>query len=56
MADFWVEKLVTPRKKQNCAKSYILKKIQLSFSSKIEVPSSAQLGSETFQLDIAWEI
>ena len=28
-------------------------KIQLGFSSKIEVPSSARLGSETFQLSSA---
>ena len=34
-------------------KLFVTKKIQLGFSAKIEVPSSAQLGSETFQLGLA---
>ena len=57
MNDFWVEKFVTPRKKKFGAKKGLYqKKIQLDFSSKIEVPSLARLGSETFQLGSALEI
>ena len=49
MNDFWVEKFLTARKKSFKLKKLCIKKIQLGFSSKIKVPSSAQLSSETFQ-------
>ena len=48
ITDFCPSKISLEQKKL-----YFTKKIQLGFSSKIEVPSLARLGSETFQLGLA---
>jgi hypothetical protein len=54
ITDFLVQKLIKPKKKKIWAKTVVYKKwLQLGFSSKIEVSSSARLGSATFQLGLA---
>ena len=47
MTNFWGEK-----RKFNLKKMYIKEKIQLVFSSKIKVPSSARLGTITARLEL----